>query len=98
MKWRFQGKKINDEADYSLNISKAIPILVGKTLISTIDYKIMLKKQGNISAFDSPPFFCFSPRDPLKMERISDKLQFFIHMMSEAKKGLISSDTKVWER
>jgi len=82
------GKKINDEADYSLNISKAIPILVGKTLISTIDYKIMLKKQGNISAFDSPPFSVFTKGSTENGKEFSDKLQFFIHMMSEAKKGI----------
>ena len=82
------GKKINDEADNSLNISKAIPIRVGKNLISTIDYKIMLKKQGNITAFDTPPFTVFTKGATENGKEFSDKLQFLIHMMSEAKKGI----------
>ncbi len=82
------GKKTNGEEDYSQNTSKAIPIRVGKNLISTIDYKIMLKKQGSISSFDNPPFGIFTKGSTENGKEFSDKLQFFIHMMSEAKKGI----------
>jgi len=82
------GKKINEEEDYFLNNSKAIPIRVGKNLISTIDYKIMLKKQGNITSFDSAPFTIFTKGSTENGKEFSDKISFFIHMMSEAKKGI----------
>jgi len=82
------GKKIDENEASSQNSSKAIPIRVGKTLISTTDYKTMLKKQGNISPFDSPPFKVFTKGSTENGKEFPDKLQFFIHMMSEAKKGI----------
>jgi DNA gyrase subunit B len=69
-------------------VSKATPIRVGKELISTIDYKIMLRKQGSIELFDSPPFHVFTKGSTENGKDFADKLEFFTHMMSEAKKGI----------
>ncbi len=82
------GKRINNNGQYSPDVSKATPIRVGKELISTIDYKIMLRKQGSIELFDSPPFHVFTKGSTENGKDFADKLEFFTHMMSEAKKGI----------
>ncbi len=80
------GKKKSD--DISQPMDKTLPIRVGKDLISTIDYKIMLKKQSNISMFDNPPFNIFTKGATENGKEFFDKRQFFYYMMAEAKKGI----------
>ena len=82
------AKKSDDKDDYTRSLSKTRSIRVGKELISTVDYKIMLKKQRNISIFDEPPFKVFTKGSTDNGKEFPGKLEFFTHMMSEAKKGI----------
>ena len=83
------GKQgIEDDKESASVISQSLSVRVGKELISTSDYKIMLKKQQKIISMDQPPFRVFT-RGSLENElSFSDKTAFFTHMMSEAKKGI----------
>jgi DNA gyrase subunit B len=61
---------------------------IGKNLISTLDYKIMLKHHEKIASVGSPPFEVCSKGSPEKSVCFDDSRAFFVHMMGEAKKGI----------
>ncbi len=66
------------------------PLLrIGRNVLSTNDYKLMLKSYGKIESFDNSPFVV-GTRDGKKADTLSlsDKHNFYTYMMEEAKKGI----------
>ncbi|MBF0200733.1 MAG: DNA topoisomerase (ATP-hydrolyzing) subunit B [Desulfamplus sp.] len=61
---------------------------VGKSLISTNDYKIMLKNFDKIQAMNIPPFKICPTGTTEKMVVCDDTALFFHHIMGDAKKGI----------
>ncbi len=62
---------------------------IGKSILSSNDYQIMLKRYESIKSFDNPPFLVSSNNDTRKKATsFSDIKNFYNYMMKEAKKGI----------
>ncbi len=74
-----------DSPIYPLEIKH---VRAGKSLISTGDYKTMLKNYDKIDPLDIPPFKVYSRTSQDKFISFADKKEFFQYIMGEAKKGI----------
>ncbi|MFH1152465.1 MAG: DNA topoisomerase (ATP-hydrolyzing) subunit B [Pseudomonadota bacterium] len=81
-------EKTGSEKKRKTSSSSDALIRVGKNLISNSDYKIMLKHHEKITTVGSPPFKVCPKGSTDKYDIFDDKYDFFIHMMTEAKKGI----------
>ncbi len=61
---------------------------IGKSLISTLDYQMMIRSYDKIKNMDISPFTVFSVNLPDKKLFFSNRIDFFRYMMEEAKKGI----------
>lgn len=74
---------ILEDKDY-----KKLLLRVGKSLISTKDYKIMLKINEKMNDINKPPFTVYAKGSQDKSVEFSDKMSFFKYMMKESKKNI----------
>ncbi len=62
---------------------------IGKSVLSSNDYQIMLKRYESIKSFDNPPFLVSSKNDKRENAiKFSNIKEFYSYMMIEAKKGI----------
>lgn len=70
---------------------KQILLRVGREILSTSDYKRMLKNYEKIRQFDKPPFSISAKQSDSQVKKehhFDDTASFFEFIMSEAKKGI----------
>jgi len=63
-------------------------VKVGKNLISTSDYQLMIRNYDKIKKLDIPPFIVSPVNFPDKKMSFIRRVDFFKYMMEEAKKGI----------
>ena len=84
--------KKEQKEDDKINIKDSgrtdLILRIGKSLISTIDYQIMIRNYDKIKNMDISPFTVYSVNLPDKKLSFSKRIDFFRYMMEEAKKGI----------
>jgi len=93
----YKNKEIEYDEEkgiYTLEVmdekKEKVLLKIGKSILSSNDYQIMLKRYESIKSYDKPPFLVSSKND-IKENAISftDIKEFYNYMISEAKKGMV---------
>jgi DNA gyrase subunit B len=62
---------------------------IGKSILSSNDYQIMLKRYESIKSYDKPPFLVSSKNDTRdKAASLENIIEFYEYLMKESKKGM----------
>ncbi|MCK5100612.1 MAG: DNA gyrase subunit B, partial [Desulfobacteraceae bacterium] len=92
----YKTKEVEYDAEreiYTLEVlderEEKVLLKIGKSILSSNDYQIMLKRYENIKSYDKPPFLVSSKNDNKdKAISFSNIKEFYNYMMKEAKKGM----------